>query len=92
VQQALTLLNGRAVARASDPNQSPTLIAITQTPHMTTDTKIEALYLATLSRQPTAAESQRLRDYVAVPADREAERLADVFWTLLNCVEFRVNH
>jgi hypothetical protein len=93
VQQALTLLNGQTVARATDPVESPTLIAIHQTPHMTTPMKIEAMYVATLSRRPSAAEMRRLQDYIVeVPPDRESERLADIFWTLLNCVEFRVNH
>jgi hypothetical protein len=93
VQQALTLLNGRIVARASDPDQSPTLIAVCQTPYMTTPMKIEALYIATLSRPPSASEMHRLQEHIAAaPAELDAQRLADIFWVLLNCVEFRVNH
>jgi hypothetical protein len=93
VQQALTLLNGRFVAQAADPGQSPTLIAITQTPHMTTAMKIESLYVSALSRVPSPAEAERLLAYVAAASpDRQHERLADIFWMLLNCVEFRVNH
>jgi hypothetical protein len=93
VQQALTLLNGRFVAWATDPERCPTLIAVTQTPRMTLAGRIEALYLATLSRKPTAKERERLERYVRkVGSAREAERLADVFWMLLNCAEFRLNH
>jgi hypothetical protein len=92
VQQALTLLNGPFVARASDPQRCPTLIAITQTPRMSTAARIEALYLATLSRKPTPKELERLERHVGQAADRQAERLADVFWMLLNCAEFRLNH
>jgi Protein of unknown function (DUF1549)/Protein of unknown function (DUF1553) len=93
VQQALTLLNGRVVAQAADPEQSPALVAITQTPHLTTAVKIEAMYLSALSRRPTSIETEKLRSYVvAASPDRENERLADIFWMLLNCVEFRVNH
>jgi hypothetical protein len=93
VQQALTLLNGRVVGQAADPEQSPALIAITQTPHFTTAMKIEAMYVATLSRPPGSAEQARLRAYIAAASpDRENERLADIFWMLLNSVEFRVNH
>src|SRR5262245_46618 len=93
VQQALTLLNGRFIAQAADPEESPALIAITQTPGLTTNMKIEAMYVSTLSRLPTLPELERLSGYVsAASPDRESERLADIFWMLLNCLEFRVNH
>jgi hypothetical protein len=91
VSQALTLLNGRFVAWASDPRRCPTLIAVTQTPRMTTAARIESLYLATLSRKPTAKERERLERFVR-KGGGEAERLADVFWVLLNTAEFRLNH
>jgi hypothetical protein len=93
VQQALTLLNGRFVEWATDPEACPTLVAVTQTPGMTLAQRVEALYLATLSRKPTAAEADRLRRHAeAGGRGRQAERLADVFWTLLNTAEFRLNH
>jgi hypothetical protein len=93
VQQALTLLNGRFVSWATDPERCPTLIAVTQTPGMSLAQRVEALYLTTLSRTPSARESARLERYVRqAGADREAERLADVFWMLLNTAEFRLNH
>jgi hypothetical protein len=93
VQQALTLLNGRFVAWATDPEKCPTLVAVTQTPRMSLAQRIEALYLATLSRKPSAEELKRLERYAReAGADREAGRLADIFWMLLNSAEFRVNH
>jgi hypothetical protein len=93
VQQALTLLNGRFVAWATDPERCPTLLAVTQAPRLTLAQRVEALYLVTLGRKPTAVERERHEAYVrkAGPA-RAAERLADVFWVLLNCAEFRLNH
>ncbi|HEY1343159.1 MAG TPA: hypothetical protein VGF59_37035 [Bryobacteraceae bacterium] len=55
--------------------------------------RIEALYLATLSRRPNAEELQHLERHVRnTKAEREAERLADIFWMLLNTAEFRMNH
>src|SRR5262245_14385188 len=93
VQQALTLLNGRFVAQATDPEQSPVLIAISQTPGLTTKMKIEAMYVSTLSRLPSDTEMVRLQQFIAVASpDRENERLADIFWMILNALEFRVNH
>ena len=93
VQQALTMLNGRFVAWATDPQRCPTLIAVTQTPGMSTRQRIEALYLAALARKPTATERDRLARHVRkARAERQAEQLADVFWVLLNSAEFRLNH
>jgi hypothetical protein len=93
VQQALTLLNGRFIAWATDPDACPTLIAVTQTPGMSFAQRIESLYLATLSRHPSAEERERLEQYVRrAKPDRQAERLADIFWMLLNTAEFRMNH
>jgi hypothetical protein len=93
VQQALTMLNGRFVAWATDAQQCPTLIAVSQTPGMNLSDRIEALYLATLSRKPNADERAAVERYVHKDKpDREAERLADTFWMLLNTAEFRMNH
>ncbi|MGL4551619.1 MAG: DUF1549 and DUF1553 domain-containing protein, partial [Gemmataceae bacterium] len=90
VQQALTLLNGRFVARHTDPERGPVLLAVTRTPGLTLDERVEALHVATLSRKPKPHEADRLREYAAGTGP-EAERLADVFWMLLNRAEFRVN-
>ena len=93
VQQALTMLNGRFVAWATDPEKCPTLIAVTQTPGMSLAQRIEALYLATLSHKPNAEELKRLERHVReAEAGSEAQCLADIFWMLLNTAEFRMNH
>ncbi|MFO0864710.1 MAG: hypothetical protein U0744_08680 [Gemmataceae bacterium] len=93
VQQALTLQNGRFVGWATDPENSPTMIAATKTPGLSLAERIGTLYLATLTRKPSADEAARLEAFVRLGGtDREAERLADIFWTLLNSAEFRLNH
>jgi hypothetical protein len=93
VQQALTLLNGRFVAWATDPEACPTLIGATQTPGMSTTERVEALYLATLSRKPSTADLERLaRRFEKAGPGQETQQLADVFWMLLNSAEFRLNH
>lgn len=52
---------------------------------------IEQLYLATLSRRPTAEEQQRLVAYVQQQGNPFAA-YADILWSLLNSTEFSVNH
>jgi hypothetical protein len=50
---------------------------------------IEKLYLATLSRRPTAAEMARLGEYVTA---HTADAYGDILWALLNSSEFGLNH
>jgi hypothetical protein len=93
VPQALALMNGKFVADATALDTSLTLLAVCETPGMTTAERVEALYLAVLSRKPTAKERERMMRYVAdAGTDRLAERLGDVFWVLINSAEFRLNH
>jgi hypothetical protein len=52
---------------------------------------IEALFLATVSRRPSAAEVAAVQKYVAA-GDQQEEVLADLFWALLNSKDFTFNH
>lgn len=53
--------------------------------------RVEALYLRTLSRRPTAAERRRARAFLAEADDPEAAT-ADLFWALVATSEFQTNH
>jgi hypothetical protein len=94
IRQALLLMNGTLVTAATDLRNSRTLAAVAEAPFLKTGDKIEALFLAALSRRPTEKERERLVMYVLSggPAKEEAEALADVFWALLNSSEFLLNH
>jgi hypothetical protein len=93
VLQALALMNGRLTARLTRPGQGKTLEAVLA-PGRTTAQRIEALYLATLSRRPRPEEARQIVAYVDKGgADGDpGEALADVFWVLLNSSEFVLNH
>ena len=52
---------------------------------------IERLFLATLSRPPTAAELGAMTSHVARATDRRAA-YHDVLWALVNSSEFVSNH
>ena len=52
--------------------------------------KLEQLYLATLSRRPTADELTRVAAVLLQAKDDEV--LPDLFWALLNTKEFAFNH
>jgi len=61
---------------------------------MKTPDRIEALFLAALTRKPTAAEQERLTKYIdsGGPSKNSKQALADLFWALLNSSEFLFNH
>ena len=63
-----------------------TLPAIADAYFLDTPGKVEALYLAALTRRPTAEESTRIVAYVgeAGRLSIPRRRLSDVFWSLLN--------
>lgn len=93
IPQALALMNGKFINDATTVGTSPTLMAVCEIPGLTTTQRIEALYTATLNRKPTEKELTRLVKYLGnAENERQAERLGDVFWVLLNCAEFRLNH
>jgi hypothetical protein len=93
IQQALTLMNGGFIADATRI-RGTTLKNIATDCALDAAGRVEALFLATLSRRPTAAEARRFGKYVADGGPyRDANRaLGDVFWVLLNSAEFSLNH
>jgi hypothetical protein len=94
IPQALALMNNPIIANATHPEKGDTLAAIANAPFMDTSGKVEALYLAALSRKPTQEESVRLVAYVdkGGSGGDKKKALSDVFWALLNSTEFMFNH
>ncbi|HVJ82754.1 MAG TPA: DUF1549 domain-containing protein [Planctomycetia bacterium] len=84
--QALHLMNGAAMASAVDPKSGAALRAALESPFLDDAQRLETLFLGTLSRRPTAAESKEFGEHVKAGAQAWSE----VFWTLLNCSEFSV--
>jgi hypothetical protein len=94
ILQALNLMNGSLIAAVTNPETGNLLGAVNEAPFLDTAGKVEALYLAALTRRPRADESAAMCAYVEkgkTDGDR-AKALADVFWVLLNSPEFRFNH
>jgi hypothetical protein len=94
IPQRLLMMNGELMRERTGENivmnASTRIAALTGKP----EKRIEAAYLATLTRRPTEEE---LQHFVARLADREADRntnqaMEDLFWTLMNCTEFTWNH
>jgi hypothetical protein len=94
ILQALTLMNGRLITDATSIEQGATLPAIADSFFLDTPGKVEALYLAALSRRPGPDELARSVAYIdrGGPTLNPKKALADVFWSLLGSAEFVFNH
>jgi hypothetical protein len=90
IPQALMLMNGKLTADATSLDNSRTLRAVVDAPFLPAQGKIEALFLAVLSRRPRPAESSFLLEHIERQADGAAssQAYAEVMWGLLNSPEF----
>jgi Protein of unknown function (DUF1549)/Protein of unknown function (DUF1553) len=93
ILQALSVMNGKYVAQATDPKQSRIFAAVADAPYLDTPGRVELLFLTALSRRPDDSERQTIAAYLgdANSKDQRAA-LADLFWSLLNSAEFVLNH
>lgn len=87
VAQAMMLMNSSFVTRRVKA-EGNSLVAQLVASSKTSAEIVDALYLATLSRLPTAAERSIARGWI--DADRKSAE--DLQWTLLNKVDFIFNH
>jgi hypothetical protein len=94
ILQSLALMNGDFISQETSIDNSRTLAAILDFPGFNTVDRVDAVFLAALTRQPTDPERDRFVAYVDGGGPRHDPRLAlsDVFWVLLNSTEFLYNH
>jgi hypothetical protein len=86
IPQVLRLMNSEWMARTS------TFVSRTVKLDQPPARNLEALFLATLSRRPTAAECERLGKYLQANNSNKATAYGDILWALLNSSEFSLNH
>jgi Protein of unknown function (DUF1549)/Protein of unknown function (DUF1553) len=91
IPQALLLMNGSLISKATTLEDSFTLRAVVEAPFLKDAEKLETLFLAAYSRMPRAEERDRFLKVVrSKPNDPQATRqaYANIFWALLNSPEF----
>jgi len=92
IPQTLMMMNGDLVQRATSTDAGGFLHQIAADPKMNNAAKITHLYLAALARKPTSAEAGVANQVMIARKGNATEALQDVWWTLLNCNEFILNH
>ncbi len=89
VPQALLLMNGPLVTRATSVEESPLLQALAA-PFFSDEQRLDVIYLATLCRFPEPEEKQICLEYIR-QSNEPLAALGDVLWGILNSAEFCLN-
>ncbi len=94
IQQALYFMNGKFVHDLTRVESNESLQTIVRSKRETTERKLQTLFLMALSRLPRPEERDRLEKYIAagIAGGEESQVWSNIFWTLLNSAEFRLNH
>jgi hypothetical protein len=90
IPQALMMMNGQVTSDAIDLDRSRLLRAVIESPFFDEDARIETLYLAVLTREPSESEKESLVEYLDSKPDETKRRKAfgEILWALLNSPEF----
>ncbi|MAF10432.1 hypothetical protein CMK11_08270 [Candidatus Poribacteria bacterium] len=92
ISQALMLLNGAIVNDGSIAKDGTRLDRILRT-RTDAQRRIDAIFLAILSRKPTGEERSYFRTYLQGSGYRDKNKaFEDLYWSLLNSAEFASNH
>lgn len=91
IPQTLFLMNG-ALTRQAISAERGTMLHMVANSKISTEQKIEHLFLASVARKPTARESQAIKAIVERNPGNETQALQDIWWALLNSNEFILDH
>jgi hypothetical protein len=92
IPQALTLMNGPLVKRATGNQPGSILAKVAGDTSLNNADKIRYLYLAAFSRQPTRQEINISNELLSERAGNAGAALQDIWWALLNSNEFILIH
>lgn len=92
IPQALMLMNGPLISRATSYRSGSMLARIADDPKMDNLERIHYLYLAAFARQPTRKEIYLSNQLVAANDGRVRRAMQDIWWALLNSNEFILIH
>jgi len=91
IQQSLVMMGGSLTERATSTRQGEFLQRLAAAP-IPIGQKLDYLYLAALSRQPTTKERKLATDLRRSHDNNLMPTLEDVWWALLNSNEFILDH
>jgi hypothetical protein len=91
MRQSLIMMNGDLMRRAVSSDDG-SLLKHLQESKLKPEEKVEHLFLAALSRQPTKRELDAVKQLTAQHKGDSTAALEDIWWALLNSNEFILDH
>jgi hypothetical protein len=92
IPQALALMNGELVRRATGNQPGSMLARVAMDPKRDNAEKIRYLYMAGLARVPTRQELNISNELLVARGGNVGAALQDIWWAVLNTNEFILNH
>jgi hypothetical protein len=92
ITQALALMNGPLVTRATGKQRGSMLARVAGSTEMNNAAKIQYLFQAALARRPTKPEIELSNQLLAARNGDVGAALQDIWWALLNSNEFILIH
>ncbi len=92
IPQILMMMNGELVRGATRARPGGFLSEVANNGALSRRQKISRLYLAALARRPTTPEIRGANQLLASHRGNVTAALQDIWWALLNCNEFILNH
>jgi hypothetical protein len=91
MRQSIIMMNGDLMRRAVSSQHEGLLRKVVES-NLPVEKKIEHLFLASLSREPSKRELDAARKIVASNQGNKAAAMEDILWALLNSNEFILDH
>tara|TARA_B100000676_G_scaffold31005_1_gene29171 strand:+ start:661 stop:2766 length:2106 start_codon:yes stop_codon:yes gene_type:complete len=91
INQSLVLMNGELMKQATSLERGTVLGEIVAS-DQSTQSKVQQLFMAALSRQPSPDELMQMKQLAATAGVPEQQFLQDIWWALLNSSEFILDH
>jgi hypothetical protein len=92
IPQALMMMNGDLIQKAVNCEPGSFLHSVALNNNLAANAKINYLFAAALSRQPTANELGVANKLFTARGNDTAAALQDIWWAVLNSNEFILNH
>jgi hypothetical protein len=92
IQQALALMNGELVRRATGSQPGSMLARVAGNAELDNGEKIRYLYQAALARLPSREELAISNELLVARGGNVGQALQDIWWALLNTNEFILIH
>lgn len=91
ILHSLKLLHGNFINHSTSGETGSMVVAVSSSPFLTNNSRIETLYLAAFSRFPSDTELAIALSHLD-SAEEPGQGCGDVLWALINTSEFMLNH